>query len=48
MSAAWVIRAGRSGENELWNVEHDCASVGSQGVGGFPSACDRVAPARPA
>ncbi len=33
MMAAWVVRAGRSGESEEWNVEHGCASVGWSEVG---------------
>lgn len=33
MTAAWVVRAGRSGENEQWNIDHRCASVGWPEIG---------------
>lgn len=33
MTAAWVVRAGRSGENEQWNIDHGCVSVGWPEIG---------------
>lgn len=33
MTAAWVVRAGRSGENEQWNIDNGCVSVGWPEIG---------------
>ena len=38
MTSAWVVRAGRNGEHEQWNLEHGRATIGWAPIGDL-SAC---------
>ncbi len=39
--SAWVVRAGQRGENEHWNIEHGCVSVGWPEIGDLSPATSR-------
>lgn len=43
MTSAWVVRAGRSGEHEDWNLEHGRASIGWAEIGDLSGYATRDA-----